>query len=317
MGQKAKIFKSALQIMAFCILASKGCSFIGTLLASLKKKKTLLLLNQILKEKRLVKPSKSIIEEKIVLKPSKNIIEEKIVEVKPSKSINHKDVDRAMKIHFPEEIIVDILSRLPVRSLLRFKCASKFWKSLISEPHFKTKHWNHAKNNKKFQKLLIGRMFPTAYDKRVGTISYYCSSLSSAQLVEGVQKLGCPSNDKPCGYIMLCCCDGLSLLWSHGDHLLWNPSTNESAVLPNPEFPPVSGSTYGMGYDSTIDDYKIFKIDDNMGYGSNPPSKILALKSGSWRKIDNHPRGFRNSVSGKDSLAFIHGAFHWISMDIL
>lgn len=45
-------------------------------------------------EKRLVKPSKSIIEEKIVLKPSKNIIEEKIVEVKPSKSINHKDVDR-------------------------------------------------------------------------------------------------------------------------------------------------------------------------------------------------------------------------------
>lgn len=212
---------------------------------------------------------------------------------------------------------MDILSRLPVRSLLRFKCASKFWKSLISEPHFKTKHWNHAKNNKKFQKLLIGRMFPTAYDKRVGTISYYCSSLSSAQLVEGVQKLGCPSNDKPCGYIMLCCCDGLSLLWSHGDHLLWNLSTNESVVLPNLKFPPVPyTSTYGLGYDSISDDYKILTI-DYTGYGSKLPNKIFALKIGSWRKIDNHPRGFRNSVSGRDSLIFFHGAFHWVNIDIL
>ncbi|KAF3617328.1 hypothetical protein FXO38_34054 [Capsicum annuum] len=63
-----------------------------------------------------------------------------------------------MEIHFPEETIVEILIRLSVQSLPRFKCASKSWKTLILRPYFKSKHCNnHAKNNKK---LLIARMNP-------------------------------------------------------------------------------------------------------------------------------------------------------------
>ncbi|KAM3396391.1 hypothetical protein P3S68_005397 [Capsicum galapagoense] len=59
-----------------------------------------------------------------------------------------------MEIHFPVEILI----RLPVQSLPRFKCASKSWKTLILRPYFKSKHCNnHAKNNKKF---LIARMNP-------------------------------------------------------------------------------------------------------------------------------------------------------------
>lgn len=50
---------------------------------------------------------------------------------------------------------MDILSRLPVRSLLRFKCVSSFWKTLISEPYLKTKHLTHAKTNKNSQKRII------------------------------------------------------------------------------------------------------------------------------------------------------------------
>ncbi|XP_060214842.1 F-box protein CPR1-like [Lycium barbarum] len=278
----------------------------------------------IIEEKTVVIPSKNIIEEKIVVIPSKNIIEEKTV-VNPSTSTKKMDADRAMKIHFPDVIIVDILSRLPVRSLLRFKCASKFWRSLISEPYFKTKHWNHAKNNQNFQRFLIGQVCPTSHDKWLGTMSFYCSSVSSVQLVD-VQKLGCPSNDKPCGYFIVCCGDGLSLLRSPNDYLLWNPSTNESVVLPNPESPRTFGSAYGLGYDTTSDDYKILRIESSKGYGSNPPCKIFALKSGSWRKIDNHPRGYKidnhprrpyDSEFVVNSLAFVHGAFHWIIKDNL
>ncbi|KAK6785482.1 hypothetical protein RDI58_018937 [Solanum bulbocastanum] len=148
--------------------------------------------------------------------------------------------------------------RLPVRSLLRFKCASKFWKTLISSDHFKAKHYNHAKNNKK---ILITRVLPDH------TTSYYCSSLSSPQ---PLQKLGCcPSNNKP----------------------------------------------NRLGYDSISDDYKILKIDNNGGDSSRPPSKILALKCGSWRKIDNYPRIFHNSTYRNDPLTFVCGSFHWISKD--
>ncbi|PHT39310.1 hypothetical protein CQW23_22883 [Capsicum baccatum] len=52
--------------------------------------------------------------------------------VKRSKNM---DVDGTMEVRLQEEIIMDILSRLPVLSLLRFKCVSKYWMTLISEPY--------------------------------------------------------------------------------------------------------------------------------------------------------------------------------------
>ncbi|KAF3682470.1 putative beta-glucosidase 18-like, partial [Capsicum annuum] len=99
-----------------------------------------------------------------------------------------------MQIHFPVEIIVEILIRLPVQSLLRFKCSSKSWNTLILDPYFMAKHYNHAKNNKKF---LIARMNP-----EICHISYYCSSLSSA---EPLHKLGGPSNHDLGNYVLLSC----------------------------------------------------------------------------------------------------------------
>uniref|UniRef100_M1C0X1 F-box family protein n=1 Tax=Solanum tuberosum TaxID=4113 RepID=M1C0X1_SOLTU len=219
-----------------------------------------------------------------------------------------------MKIYVPEEIIVEILIRLPVQSLLRFKCVSKSWKILVTSDYLKTKHCNHAKNNKKF---LVAR--------KVDSISYYCSSLSSAQPLQKLSR--CPST-----YVILCCCDGLVLLFGDG-YLLWNPSTNESIQLPNLELRQGTHrealhSTYGLGYDSVSNDYKILKIDNNEGDGDDLRSrnKILALKSGSWRKIDKHPRIFGSSVLHRqfsthmrreDSLAFICGSFHWIGKDNL
>ncbi|XP_059277730.1 F-box protein At3g07870-like [Lycium ferocissimum] len=45
-------------------------------------------------------------------------------------------------------------------------------------------------------------------------------------------------------------------------------------------------------------------------------SEILALKSRSWRRIDENPRGRYSRLYSMDSLAFVHGAFHWIGVDI-
>ncbi|KAK4715009.1 hypothetical protein R3W88_020916 [Solanum pinnatisectum] len=104
-------------------------------------------------------------------------------------------------------------------------------------------------------------------------------------------------------------------------YLLWNPSTNESILLPNPElrqtYEDAFCSTYGFGYDSISDDYKILKIDNDGGNDFRPHSNILALKSGSWRKIDKHSCAFHNGLRPDDSLAFVCGAFHWISKDDL
>ncbi|CAN6244472.1 unnamed protein product [Urochloa humidicola] len=39
-------------------------------------------------------------------------------------------------ISLPEDIIFDVLSRLPVRTICRLRCVSKAWRALISDPAF-------------------------------------------------------------------------------------------------------------------------------------------------------------------------------------
>ncbi|XP_059624633.1 F-box/kelch-repeat protein At3g23880-like [Cornus florida] len=46
----------------------------------------------------------------------------------------------ASEWNLPHDIIVQILSRLPVKSLLQFRCVCKSWCSLISDSHFVKTH---------------------------------------------------------------------------------------------------------------------------------------------------------------------------------
>ncbi|PHT70983.1 hypothetical protein T459_26087 [Capsicum annuum] len=48
-------------------------------------------------------------------------------------------------------------------------------------------------------------------------------------------------------------------------------------------------------------------------HGSKVPGEIFSLKSGSWRTIDNHPRGIENLLHCSGSaLALVNDAFHWV-----
>ncbi|KAM3266810.1 F-box protein like [Capsicum annuum] len=97
--------------------------------------------------------------------------------------------------------------------------------------------------------------------------------------------------------------------------MLWNPSTRESILLPQTRISKAEFLSFGiLGYDSTIGDYKILKIDiRSPNEGSKVPGEILTLKSGSWRNIDKFPHGLITWASGiGSSLALVNNAFHWI-----
>ncbi|KAI8535748.1 hypothetical protein RHMOL_Rhmol10G0197900 [Rhododendron molle] len=53
-----------------------------------------------------------------------------------------------MSHDLPQEILTDILSRLPVKFLCRFKCVSRSWKTLISSPYLAKTHLNRTKTLK-------------------------------------------------------------------------------------------------------------------------------------------------------------------------
>ncbi|KAJ0016541.1 hypothetical protein Pint_09685 [Pistacia integerrima] len=46
-----------------------------------------------------------------------------------------------------EELIVGILLRLSVKSLLRFRCVSKFWRDLIDNKYFINMHYQQSINS--------------------------------------------------------------------------------------------------------------------------------------------------------------------------
>ncbi|XP_015163067.1 F-box/kelch-repeat protein At3g23880-like [Solanum tuberosum] len=224
------------------------------------------------------------------------------------------EIHQVTRIHFQEEIMMDILRTLPVRSLLRFKCVSKFWKSLINDPYFRRTHYIHNRDDQNSQKLLtIERLFMKDFD-------FYTCSLS---MREDKQKLDWPSSCKPKIALIFCSCDGLVLtLVSSGGYyeelVLWNPSTRESRLLPHPEFP-VRTCVCGLKYDATSEDYKILAISLNAIDSSYTSIQLFSLKSGSWRRI-GYPTGIKPKPvrgfmdSGMDYLAFLHGAFHWLAM---
>ncbi|XP_058007999.1 F-box protein CPR1-like [Hevea brasiliensis] len=45
-----------------------------------------------------------------------------------------------MSDHLPQELLAEVLSRLPVKSLLKCRCVSKTWYSLIADPSFIAQH---------------------------------------------------------------------------------------------------------------------------------------------------------------------------------
>ncbi|KAM7488734.1 hypothetical protein LguiB_026218 [Lonicera macranthoides] len=76
----------------------------------------------------------------------------------------------------PDEIIDNILLRLPVKSLLRFKCVSKRWLSTISDPNF------HHK--KEYESILVAELLKTP----TITVSLYSIDDDGSKVVKDVDK---------------------------------------------------------------------------------------------------------------------------------
>ncbi|KAL1548090.1 F-box protein-like protein [Salvia divinorum] len=52
------------------------------------------------------------------------------------------EIDRLNDL--PQEIIIDILSRLPVQTIMKSKCVCKLWRDLVESPDFASLHSHHA-----------------------------------------------------------------------------------------------------------------------------------------------------------------------------
>ncbi|XP_028075183.1 F-box/kelch-repeat protein At3g23880-like [Camellia sinensis] len=157
----------------------------------------------------------------------------------------------------PEEVMMsEILTRLPVRSVLRFRCVCKQWCSSMATPQFIREHLRKSKSSSSSNNR---RIMIAGYDNSgfvFKSMSVYSKPPFSGCLVAYNNYPW--SNRNPAR--IQGSCDGLFCLTTRrvpGIHI-WNPSTREHKTLPS--FMKKGWCGFGFGYDHSIHAFKVFAM---------------------------------------------------------
>ncbi|KAM2527675.1 hypothetical protein TB1_024903 [Malus domestica] len=188
-----------------------------------------------------------------------------------------------------DDKVVDILSRLPPKSLMRFKCIRKFWCTFISSPCFVAKHLSISVDNKVSSSICIllnhsqMLVFPDNSWKYEVLWSMINLSIDSDEhsLDYDLEDLNIPfpvEDHHPVlihGY-----CNGIFCVITGKNVVLCNPAFGEFRQLPNSCLllpSPSEGKfelettfrTLGFGHDCKAIEYKVVRIVENREYSDN------------------------------------------------
>ncbi|XP_009344122.2 F-box/kelch-repeat protein At3g06240-like [Pyrus x bretschneideri] len=248
----------------------------------------------------------------------------------------------------PEDRVVETLSRLPPKSLMRFKCIRKSWCTLINTPSFVAKHLNNSMNNKLSTSTCIllnrcqNRVFPDRSWKPEVFWSMINLSIDSDDHnlhydVEDVN-IPCPLEGHDFveigGYCngIVCVLAWKTLHWIYV--ILCNPATGEFRQLPHScllqpsrsrrKFQLNTISTLlGFGYDCKAKEYKVVQVIENCEYSDAEQydyhrialphtAEVYTTTANSWReiKIDISSETYCYTCS-----VYLNGFCYWIATD--
>ncbi|KAI8556887.1 hypothetical protein RHMOL_Rhmol05G0291000 [Rhododendron molle] len=224
--------------------------------------------------------------------------------------------------HLPLEIAIEILSRLPVKSLLRFKSVCKTWYELMKAPDFISKHLQTQVT------LNSTSLLVTTYNGKTKNfaVSFLPNDGFSGPIdspfftVENYHNIGGICNGLVCispyryGYNMILC----------------NPSTRQFREIPKCayeyEFRRIMMVSVGFGFHPSAHDYKLIKI---VLYSIpirkyNVRADLYVMSTGTWREIDVNKLssffGEMNELGESDNIvviddfsasAVLNGVFYW------
>ncbi|XP_050282197.1 F-box protein CPR1-like isoform X4 [Quercus robur] len=228
---------------------------------------------------------------------------------------------RRRKNDLPDDIVLNILTRLPAKSVIRFRCVCKTWDSSITTPNFISTHLNnfaHDHDNDNGDGYIIHMPLETNSSNRaVCTVAF-------DRTFDRISEIEVPF-DLPSGSIqivgscngLLCiaCTSGLDI----SDYViyLWNPSIRKFKRLPDSCLGKLGFVTLGFAYHSENNDYKVLRISSYSIEGSPIPDKVevYTLSLDSWRRVGMSLRAnlMELNYCSLLPLPLVSGALHWIS----
>ncbi|KAI8557009.1 hypothetical protein RHMOL_Rhmol05G0300600 [Rhododendron molle] len=230
--------------------------------------------------------------------------------------------------HLPFEITIEILSRLPVKSLLRFKSVCKNWYDLIKTPDFISKHLLQTHSTFNSTSLLV-----TNYNLVPATLQM--SLLSIDGLNNGPINLDFPflngMINKYTGmnwFYIVGICNGLVCIHFSPQEfplILCNPSTRQFQEIPNSEWldEMIERVSFGFGFHPGANDYKLIRIVHYVSSFEEAVTQVdlYVMSTHTWTNIDANKLsvffgeindwGEYDIIVGSTASAVLNGVFYW------
>ncbi|KAK4430606.1 F-box/kelch-repeat protein [Sesamum alatum] len=215
-----------------------------------------------------------------------------------------------------EDVLREILLRLPVKSLVRFSSVNNSWrKLLLSDKTFVYSHLKHATNNnvnRLTDVLICSDCYPDDLPSFLHTeVDLAHHNLGREDVVDKLKNtaLRNPLHLRQ-DFLVVGCCNGIICLYRKG-LFLWNPALHECRALatcadrwlPDLDF-------IVFGYDCRNQDYKVLKKHTEL-----KQADLYSLNTNSWKSISCDGLSVENKPSRftpPNSLEF-NGRLHWIS----
>ncbi|XP_062162172.1 F-box/kelch-repeat protein At3g06240-like [Alnus glutinosa] len=231
-----------------------------------------------------------------------------------------------MSNSLPNEVIAKILSRLPVKSVIRFRCVSKTWCSLISRPHFIATHLSRALYNPQNSSNLVFHHFDYRLKKDLSpAIRIHLLSLDSRKQERSLitERLDHDFTRDPSDFIgSRCIHDCMKVIGSSNglfcltrgfdSYFLCNPCIQKAISIPHPNMGlwGLATQPHGFGYCPKTDDYKVVRVVDVKGT-THSLVDIYTLRTGAWRSFSAPGLPYNFSESNSGGTIFINGTVHW------
>ncbi|XP_017978599.1 PREDICTED: F-box protein At5g07610 [Theobroma cacao] len=207
-----------------------------------------------------------------------------------------------------DDVMIDILQRLPLKTLMRCKCVCKWWNNLISDPTFKS---SYSRRNPQYYVsgfFLQKFLFLELHSK---LLFFPCEghidaapepSLSFIEDDKGVRI------QHSCNGLLLC--SSFRCLEKDRQFYICKPTTKQYLRLPYPVCRIVFGSN--IAYDpSKSPHYKIVCICDSYLSENHRQIKIFSPFTGSW-KVSGNPFSVLDEVMLFNRGIFFNGMLHWV-----